>query len=682
MHMWERTGFCLRKTMLRYTEQRGQYLPDTINRHVRNRVCVMLFLIVIIPLISGEAYALRNLYIQRPQLAFNLSFEYDKDIRIISSQKSEDSASRFREGVEISTSGWVYHPALLVYSFTYTPEWEQSNTTSLSDEDSFFQGFSADMTFLQFKPYTLNLYARRNRSRIRSNFAETSRLNSDTYGARLSLKYKLLPTVLSYSHLESDQTGFYNTDTNQDRYNLVMSHRRQRGAITLSAFYSDLSQQINNVLLDNEVKHVDVRNNITFFEKNNMTLDSSFTYEDSISTNIDEELYGVRESLIWHLKSNLKTKYVFFYETRDRFDNILLSPIPRETTSHSLSFNHGLYENLTTNINADFNDIKVGGNREEQYGVGIFWDYKRRIPWGKLGIVIGQSYRNVKVLESEDFSSIIDEPHIINDISDTFIANDDIDLNSILITDSLGNLLLEDIHYTLVETGGFTGIRCKPGLLDCSAGVQVLVDYRFRSRFPFDYSTRNQSYGMTLNLWSYLDLHYRFTKYTQKFLRGTKPDELSKDIIHNAGAGLKWRASNTSVEFEDVNSVTGLSLRRISLLESVSFITEEEWFFNIGASYTISDYTKSNETVKVGNIVANAEKLVFDNGIFKSEAFLRSIKSDAEDQNDIGFSTSLDWKYNIYDIEVTYMFTNEKNSVTDNTFRNHYVFLNVRRNLF
>ncbi len=642
----------------------------------------MLFLIVIIPLISGEAYALQNLYMQRPQLAFNLSFEYDKDIRIISSQKSEDSASRFREGVEISTSGWAYHPALLVYSITYAPEWEQSNDSSLSDEDSFLHGFFGDITFLQFKPYTLDLYARRTSERIRSNFAETSRLNSDTYGARLSLKYRWLPTVLSYTHLETDKTGLVEDSTNLDRYNLAMSHRRQRGSISLNAFYSDLNQQINNVLLDNEIKHVNVSNNIIFFKKNNMTLDSSFTYEDSISTNIDEELYGVHERLIWHHKPNLMTKYTFDYETRDRFDNNLLSRIPRDTTTYGFNLNHGLYENLTTNINVDYDDFKVGGNREEQYGVGIFWDYKRRIPWGHLGIVIGQSYRIVNVLESEDFSNIIDEQHIMNDISDTFLANDDVDLNSILITDSLNNLLLEDIHYTLVETGGFTGIRCKPGLLDCSAGVLVFVDYRYRSSFPFDYSNRSQSYGITLDLWSYLELHYRYSKYKQKFISGTRPDELSKDIIHNAGAGLEWKTSNTSVEFEDIESVTGLSSRRIRFAESVSFITVTEWFFNIGASYTISDYTKSNDTVKVGNILANAEKLVFENGIFKSEAFMRSIKSDAEDQDDIGFSTSLDWIYNIYEIDVTYMFTNEKNSVTDHTFRNHYVFLNVRRNLF
>jgi hypothetical protein len=96
---------------------------------------------------------------------------------------------------------------------------------------------------------------------------------------------------------------------------------------------------------------------------------------------------------------------------------------------------------------------------------------------------------------SEDFTSIIDEQHIMNDTSDTFLANDDVDINSILVTDSLNNILLEDIHYTLVETGGFTGIRCKPGLLDCSSGVQVLVDYRFKSETIGSFLTKRSALG-------------------------------------------------------------------------------------------------------------------------------------------------------------------------------------------
>jgi hypothetical protein len=461
-----------------------------------------------------------------------------------------------------------------------------------------------------------------------------------------------------------------------------MSHRRQRGSIQLSALYSDLNEKINNLFLDDELKHIDLSSHIAILKNNNLTLYSSFNYDELFSTSIDEEQYGVRERLIWRHKPNLRTNHTFNYLSSDRFDNILLIPIPRETKEYSFNLDHTLYENLSTHINAEYDDIKVGGNRDEQYGVGIFWDYTRRIPWGKFSIDIGQGYRNVKVLESEDFTRIIDEQHIISDISDTFLLNADIDLNSIVITDSLNNPLLEDIHYTLVETGGFTGIRCKPGLLNCSAGVLVLVDYRFRSNFPFDYSTRTQSYGIQLDLWSVLDLYYSYSKYKQKFLRGIRPDVLSKDIVHRAGAGLEWKVSDTSVEFEDRDSETGLSIRRIIFKESVSYITDEEWFLNIAASYAISEYEENNDTTTVSNILANAEKMVFDNGILKTEAFMRSIKSDSEDQDDIGFSAFLHWIYNIYEIDLTYMFTNEENSIVNNTFRKHYILLEVKRNLF
>ncbi len=681
MHMWERTGFCLRKIMLRFTEQRGQYLPDTMSRHMFKMVIIMIFLILIIPVIQGKAYAVSAFYMQRPQLAFNLSFEYDKDIRI-AQEKSQSSAGRLREGFDIRTNGWVYHPALIVYSLSYSPEWEQSRSSSKLDTNSTFNGYSTDVTFLQFKPYTLHLYAKRTSSRIRSDFAETSRLDSDLYGAILSLKYKALPTVLGYSHVESRQTGFFETDTDEDSYNLTMFHRRQRTAFSLTAFYTDLKRDISGQILDNEIKHIDLKNSIVILENNDLTLDSGVAYEESLSTNVDTEQYYVRETLIWHYNTDLVTKYSFYYESVDSFDKKLQASVPRKTISHNFNLNHGLYENLTTHINADFDKFEIGKNRDQQYGGGISLDYRRRIPWGRLGLNTGQAYRIVEVQESDDITRIFDEVYNIDDTASTFLAKSDVDINSLSITDTSGNLLLEDIHYTLVETGGFIGIRCKPALPGCSTGIDVLVDYRYRSRFPFDYANRSQTYGIKLNFWSVLDLHYSYSTYEQKFLRGIRPDELSKDIIHNAGAELEWRKTQTTVEFEDVESRTGLSLRRIRLMESVSFKTEGEWYINMAAGYTVSDFENNDETSKVSNIIVSAEKLVFDSGILRTEAFMRNVRSDVEDRDDIGFSAFLQWVYNIYDVDLTYMFNNEKNSVLDRTIRKHYILLKLRRNLF
>ncbi len=683
MPMWERTGFYLRKTLMRSIEQNVRCMLEQINKRVSESLCIMCFLVVIMPVMSERADA-SDFYMQRPQLAFTLSYEYDKDIRTTSSNKSELSANRFREGIEISTGGWVYHPALMVYSLEYTPEWEQSDSTSLSRENTFFNGFSADMTFLKFKPYTLNVYAKRTSSRIRSDLAETTRLNVDDYGAQLFLKYRVLPVVFSYTHLDSDQSGFFEADTVRDTYNLRMSHIWKRSATSLSAFYSDLRQKTNDVIQDGETRNIDLKNSIAIIKNNKLTLISSLVYEESFSTYNDDEIYRVRETVLWNHKHNLSTRYTFNYEERDRFDKRLLSSVPRKATVYRFNLNHRLYENLSTGIQAGFDDNKTGGNREQQYDAGIFWDYRRRIPWGTLGIDIGQSYSNVKVLESEDFVSISDEAYTINDLSFTFISNANVDDNSIFVFDKGGIRLVNGFHYDLVSNGAFTGIRCRPVLPDCSGpdGVDVLIDYRFRNKFPFDYSIRDQSYGIQLKLWSVLDVFYRFSTSTQKFLRGTRPDDLSKDTIHRTGAGLEWKGTDTTIEFEDISSVTGLSSRRLRVTEFVNLRTDREWLVNILASYAMTEFPVTGETVRVSNIRAHTEKLVMDNGLLKADAFIRNVRSDSEDLNEFGISAMLNWMYNIYDIDLTYMFNNEKNSVIDYTVRNHYILLEIRRNLY
>ncbi|UCH80028.1 MAG: hypothetical protein JSW20_09785 [Nitrospiraceae bacterium] len=670
--------------MLRYTDEKGQYLLCRCIGYVLKSGFVVLFFSVILSINPAETIAARALYLQRPKLAFNISFEYDKDVRIVRSKKGEDSASRFREGLDIKTKGWFYHPALLVYSLNYSPEWGQSNSSGISgDENSFFHGYSGDMTLLQFKPYTVDVFAERTSRRIRSNFAETTRLNSDTYGGRLTLKYRFLPVVFGYDHIESSQTGFYESETDQDSFNLTMSLRNQRAAMSISSFYRDLNKVVNNQILDNEVKHANLRNSIVILKKNKLSFSSGVSYEESFSTNKDEEEYLADGTLVWRIKPNLKSSYTVNYENIDTFDKKLLSPIPRETMSHDLNLTHTLYENLATNINVTYEKLKIINNTDQRYGVGAIWDYKRRIPWGILRLEMGQSYRNVEVLESEDFVRVIDEIQRIDDVTVTPLANANVDFNiPVSVSDSLGTPLIEDFHYELIQIGDVKGIRCKLALPGCTAGVDVFVDYTYRSRFPFDYSIRFQLYGIRLDLWSRLKLHYNYSKLKQNFLRGFRPEELNQNIIHRAGAELEWKNSNSMIEVEDVDSVTGLSLRRTRLMESVYLKTANEWFLNITASYTINKYHKTDETVKVGNILASAEKLIFYNGKMRAEVFMRDVTGESQDLNNIGFSTFLNWIYNIYEIDLTYSFTNEKNSITDQTFRNHYLFLNLRRNLF
>ncbi|MEK7307540.1 MAG: hypothetical protein AAB089_00530, partial [Nitrospirota bacterium] len=150
--------------------------------------------------------------IERPKLGLGFSYEFEEDERTGPDIKRDDTTQTLSERLDIETEGWVYHPALMIYTLRLSPQWEQLShqydETDKKTSKTFLQGYFTEFTFLQYKPYTFRIFANRQLSTLTSSLAERSKTESDTYGAVLMLKYKILPTTIDYNHEESSQEGF------------------------------------------------------------------------------------------------------------------------------------------------------------------------------------------------------------------------------------------------------------------------------------------------------------------------------------------------------------------------------------------------------------------------------------------------------------------------------------------
>ncbi|HDY87653.1 MAG TPA: hypothetical protein ENH82_05980, partial [bacterium] len=82
-------------------------------------------------------------------------------------------------GAIIECFRFIFLPALAVYRLTLSPEWEQAQTKPVSGEkrkkESFMLGYSGELTLLQDKPHTLQLFADRSRSTSSTTFAEKNK---------------------------------------------------------------------------------------------------------------------------------------------------------------------------------------------------------------------------------------------------------------------------------------------------------------------------------------------------------------------------------------------------------------------------------------------------------------------------------------------------------------------------
>ncbi|MBI4687608.1 MAG: hypothetical protein HY756_07480 [Nitrospirae bacterium] len=376
-------------------------------------VLILLCTIIFISLTVEDIYAQRYFFIERPRLGLGLSYEFEEDKRTGPNINREDTTTTFSEKFEIETEGWVYHPALMIYTLRLLPEWEQiseeSEGSGKTSTKAFLQGYFTEFTFLQYKPYTLRIFANKQMGTVRSSLAQRTKTETDSYGGTLMLKYKLLPTTLNYIHTTSHESGFFSAQGKADEFRLNTRYDKKFGDTRLDASYIDNTRTTQGIPINISAENVTVQNYYNITKDKRVALSSGFNYRSAKSNFIESTVYGLSESLQWRHKENLSTNYLL------RYDKSSTEAFSAESKAAGFGLTHLLYENLTTSINADAALSEFTGGEIASYGTGLSFNYTRRIPWGNLNINIGHDYRVVMQDYVQDFIQVLDESITLTD---------------------------------------------------------------------------------------------------------------------------------------------------------------------------------------------------------------------------------------------------------------------------
>ena len=101
----------------------------------------MIFVILIITSVKNEKiHAAQTFFIERPRLALDFAYEYENDKRT-GTTESDNTTRTFTEEFNLETNGWIYHPALLIYSLNFSPIWEQSTSRDTNTGDKTSKSF-------------------------------------------------------------------------------------------------------------------------------------------------------------------------------------------------------------------------------------------------------------------------------------------------------------------------------------------------------------------------------------------------------------------------------------------------------------------------------------------------------------------------------------------------------------
>gem|GEM_PF-5734448 len=612
----------------------------------------------------ANAMASKMFHLERPRWGTQLEYAFRENEQITPTRQSRGVSHQYTEGLTLAGSGYVYHPALLVFDLNFEPKWEQQRQKYEPGEDSsldsFFLDYGFDATLFQHRSVFLQLRARQNTFTSSSSLSSTTTSESSEYGSTLVYKSKEFPTRFSYLNNEQKQQGFYTSTQAGDSLRLSSSNRRERQQTSLNAEWDKRRRDAQGLSQTTENASLRLSNALDLTADRRIRLSSAvstrWTENDAMaSSNVE-----LNEFLAWqHTDPKKRLQINSSYSARyaaNRRDGRLSEDIPLEAR---LSLSHLLYENLRSSLDGNVGHNKFAGGSEQAYGGRVNFDYTRPVPMGSIFLNLGQGYQ---VTDRTVTAEFVEVPRLAPEplsfgLFGARLANRNVDLMTIELFRADG-FTYDRKDYDIVEAGAFVEIRpvfLSPLAGDIGNGKRVSASYSYRSDPSARQGTLSRTFGAGFFFWSALNLRYQLTLSEGKLLGGTPPDQLADDTVQNVTAQLRYRWSDTQFSYDDEKRAFGNSSRRWQVRQNFTWRPWRDLSLAVGGSYGESELLDTGSSGTSYGLDASGQWQPLPNQQWRLQAFQRINTSNRPDRNEsVGLGLSYLRRLGLWKLEVNY----------------------------
>lgn len=459
-----------------------------------------------------------------------------------------------------NNGAYIYDPDLINFSIGTTFGFSQRRLTFDGRTDSrngTILGYNFFTAILPNRPLSLNLFARRDQTRLAGQLAGRSDTVSEAQGGTLFAPRLYIPSTLTFRHEvrddESRVSGF--VAQRKDRRN-VLTYLGQRGwtdsEMSVAYEFVDLADEVfpNVNYQSHEGKHY---YSLDFGPELNRRWDSRLRL--FTRTGIAELTnFDLNESVRIQHTSRLQTDYAYGFNFSDTGGG--------DTTSHrgAIHLGHRLYESLRTDLrfNATFKSFPSG--RQNIYGGRGDFAYTKRIPWdGTLnaGLGAGTEYNSRRVQGTETF--VPQESHtaatpfaLAMPLGNPFVITSTVVVTKIAV----GPLppgclpppgpptpLALGQDYTLQTFGDITEvvpIPCSGTIPGINPGDTIAVDYRFSVSPSLAFLTTSWHFNLGLN-YKWIRPYFIHEQTDQNLISGRDGRFLDDRMSDTLGAELRYQ---------------------------------------------------------------------------------------------------------------------------------------------
>jgi hypothetical protein len=375
-----------------------------------------------------------------------------------------------REILNVSTSGYVYHPRFLTFSAGALLDLIQvSNRGEVTSDDREQLGGHWNLNFLKEHPWGLTLLGDVRELEIERPFQSSLDVTSRVMGAAFHYRQGPLPFVFSYKN--RDRSGGEDIDESGDEWAI-------RADYDLS---EDSYGRLEYVTTDEDIRGQDIdrqvffANNRSFFgPARSKRLNTSFRSYRQSDASGDTDLTTAIGLFDWRHSPTFSTSYGIDFQRTERevsdTDNLNLFASAR----------HRLFESLTSELEAygRFQDASFGDER--RMGGALREEYTKELAdWGRLRLMLTPHAEIVQNRPEGQFGFQNDEAVVLTGVLPVRLGETNIDVSTIVVTDASRSITyVEDLDYMVLQRGGVVELR-RLITGDIADGETVLVDYQF-----------------------------------------------------------------------------------------------------------------------------------------------------------------------------------------------------------
>ena len=598
--------------------------------------------------------------VERPDV--KLSLEYQKKDENRSGPGVDARSERtdtFWQRLEIQSRGWLYHPDLLLFSFGLEPQWKQQDTLATGmferDDDDNFLGYFLDAQILRQKMHSFNVFLRQSRNEFNSTLSPDNITTTDIARVVWLFNNELLPTTVTLERNDTSFIDFFSTRDKSDIFRLQTKYESDKHQFNLLTEYVDQLRLIGVQLIDVSRFLFNANSNYAFSDRARLT--STLFNLDSLSNLSDTRSFLWSERLMLEHSPNLRSDYTARFDSRENEN------FRSDARFLSAGIEHQLYENLTTRFEVYKNNDKFTDGEIDIGEADLDFRYVREIPVGMLTITNGYAYRVEDNKVDAESSQVLGEAHTLVGTTPDPLARPNVDLSSVIVQDiSRVTTYVEGIDYVLTDVGDSVTIerRLFGSIAD---GETVLVDYEFATQAPFKSDRSLVRAGINLDLWRALRLFYNYSRIKEDLLSGTRPFDLSDDLIQRGGASLRWRWSSTTGEYERRDTVR-TPLTRWRFQQAFNFRVTQSMSLGASASYAETNFKDDGSDTRTVGFGGNLRWDLGRWGRFEVNAFSRDINGESQKTLSEGVISKWSLRYGDWSGFVRYEDIDESDDLT------------------